>query len=287
MRIDSHQHFWIYNPTDYVWMTDSMHVLQQDYLPGDLKPLLDEVGFDGSIAVQARQMERETAWLLELAAKNDFVQGVVGWVDFKSSELDVSLERFAAHPKLKGVRELIHDMPDVDYATSHTHTWAISKLEPLGLTYDLLLRPQHLAPALELARQFPNQRFVIDHIAKPDIAQRQLQPWHADILALAERENVYCKLSGMVSEAVWKHWRAETFRPYLDIVVEAFGTDRVMIGSDWPVCTLSGDYQATMDVVIDFTDALSEAERERVLGGNAAEFYDLHPVFADTRAVID
>lgn len=276
MRLDSHQHFWRYNETDYVWMSDAMEVLRHDHLPYDLEPKLRGIGFDGAIVVQARQMEQETQWLLELADEHAFIQGVVGWVDFASPRLDETLERFAANPKLKGVRELIHDMPDMDYSVSDVHTRAIAKLAPLGLTYDLLLKPQHLRPAAQLVRQFPNQPFVVDHIAKPGIERAARQPWQTGLAALAAFENIYCKLSGMVTEAAWGNWRPETFRPYLDSVLEAFGAGRLMIGSDWPVCTLSGSYEATMGIVIDFANDLTCAERDGILGNNAAYFYGVN-----------
>lgn len=274
-RIDAHQHFWKYNPTDYVWMTDAMDVLRRDFLPADLEPLLAATGFDGSVAVQARQMIEETDWLLGLADHHPFVLGVVGWVDFASPELEAQLERVGAHPKLKGVRELIHDMPDVDYATSDEHVAAIARLERFGLTYDLLLKPPHLRPATALVDLFPNQPFVVDHIAKPAIGSGQRQPWEQELRELARRPNVWCKLSGMVTECDWRSWRAEQIRPYLDIVLDAFGSDRVMIGSDWPVCTLAGAYGPVMAAVVDAVAALSAAERDAILGGNCARFYRL------------
>jgi L-fucono-1,5-lactonase len=283
MRIDCHQHFWIYNSSDYVWMSDEMEVLRQDYLPADLAPLLDESGFQGTVAVQARQMQNETEWLLDLAAEHDFIRGVVGWVDFNSADLDESLECFAANSKCVGVRELIHDMPDRNYAVSDVHTRAIAKLEQYGLTYDLLLRPEHLQPACRLVQKFPNQLFVIDHLAKPAISHGALQPWSDGLQDLARCENVFCKLSGMVTEAVWKHWRSETFAPYLDVAVEAFGTKRIMIGSDWPVCTLSGTYVETMAIVTDYAASFSEAERADIFGGNAGRFYNLEPLPSKTR----
>ena len=172
MRLDSHQHFWLYNERDYVWMTSEMDVLRRDFTPDDLLPLLKAIDFEGSIAVQARQMLAETDWLLQLAEQHPFIHGVVGWVDFESNQLDEVLERYASHPKLKGVRELIHDMDDAEYATSTTHLRAIAQLARYGLTYDLLLKPPHIRPAIELIRSFPNQLFVVDHIAKPDIANR-------------------------------------------------------------------------------------------------------------------
>jgi L-fuconolactonase len=275
LRIDAHQHFWRYNPTDYVWMNDAMGVLRRDYLPDDLEPLLNAAGMDASVAVQARQMVEETAWLLRLADRHAFILGVVGWVDFASPELEAQLERFGAHPKLKGVRELIHDMADVDYALSAEHVRAMSLLARSRLTYDLLLRPPHLRPATVLVDRFPNQPFVVDHIAKPDIASGATAPWERDLRALAQRPNVSCKLSGMVTECDWRRWRPEQIRPYLEIVLDAFGSERVMIGSDWPVCTLAGAYGPVMGVVTEFVSALSETERERILGGNCARFYHL------------
>jgi L-fuconolactonase len=273
MRLDSHQHFWRYNPTDYIWMDDSMQVLRQDYLPEAIEPKLKSLQLDGTIAVQARQMLVETEWLLELAEQHDFIRGVVGWVDFAADDLDEQLERFAAHKSLKGVRELIHDMQDVDYATSDAHMSGISKLSQYDLTYDLLLKPPHIRPALELVRRFPDQPFVVDHIAKPDIAAGMQSPWEEDIKALARCENVCCKLSGMVTEAAWGEWKPANFRPYLDIILNAFGANRLMIGSDWPVCELSGPYAKVMEIVIDFTENLSSDEQDEILGGTCARFY--------------
>jgi len=273
MRIDAHQHFWRYNPTDYAWMSNSMDILRRDHLPTDLQPLLQSIGFDGTIAVQARRLERETHWLLELAAAHPFIHGVVGWLDFASPQLDASLERYAAHPKLRGLREIIHDMPDVDYATSTVHTSAIAKLARRNLTYDLLLKPTHIPAAIRLVDQFPNQPFVVDHIAKPNIAAGEREPWLSGFLELANRDNVHCKLSGMVTEAAWNQWTPATFAPYLHATIEAFGPQRLMIGSDWPVCTLSGSYEATMQIVIEFANSLAPTERDAILGGNAARFY--------------
>jgi len=275
MRIDSHQHFWKYNSHDYVWMTESMDVLRRDYLPEDLQHLIPELGFDGTIAVQARQMTSETDWLLDLAGRHSMVYGVVGWVDFESRLLDEQLERYARNPKFKGVRELIHDMPDVNYSTSAAHVRGVSKLARFNLTYDLLLKPQHIRPAIKLVRQFPDQSFVIDHIAKPDIAARIRSPWQEDINALARFDNVCCKLSGMVTEAKWNAWRPSDFYPYLDTVLEAFGPNRLMIGSDWPVCRLSGNYHDVMGVVIEYAEKLSPDEQHDILGGTCARFYSV------------
>ena len=272
VKLDSHQHFWNYDPAQHVWMTDAMDVLRRDYLPGELEPLLDAVGFDGTIAVQARQVLEETEWLLKLADENEFIKGVVGWVDLRSTELRAQLERYAKHPKLVGVRHVVHDEPDDDFMLRPEFRRGIAQLREFGLTYDLLLFPKHLPVAAKLVKEFPDQSFVLDHIAKPAIRDETVSPWCDDLRRLADFPNVFCKLSGLVTEAKWKQWRAEDFHRYLDIVFEAFGPERLMIGSDWPVCTLSGDYVSTMNIVINY---LTAGNREAILGGNCARFYNL------------
>jgi L-fuconolactonase len=273
MKLDSHQHFWNYDPAQHVWMTDAMAVLRRDYLPGELLPLLPAAGFDGTIAVQARQMVEETEWLLQLADQHDFIKGVVGWVDLRSPQLRAQLERFAPHPKLVGVRHVVHDEPDDNFMLRPEFRRGIAQLREFDLTYDLLLFPKHLPVAVELVREFPEQPFVLDHIAKPLMREGRISPWQADLERLAEFPNVCCKLSGLVTEAHWKRWQPGDFHRYLDAVVEAFGTDRLMIGSDWPVCTLSGDYTATMRVVVDYTNKFAPPVRDAILGGNCGRFY--------------
>jgi L-fuconolactonase len=276
LHIDAHQHFWKYHPDHQTWMTSDMEVLRRDYLPDELEPLLKAIGFDGTIAVQARQMLEETEWLLKLADERDFIKGVVGWVDLRSPELHGQLERYAKHPKLAGVRHVIHDEPDDRFMLLPEFRRGIAQLREFGLTYDLLLFPKHLPIAVELVAEFPTQPFVLDHIAKPVIREGQLYPWREDLMRLAQFPNVLCKLSGMVTEAKWKQWRPEDFHRYLDIVVEAFGADRVMTGSDWPVCTLSGDYVSTMNLVIDYVRQFPAEVREGILGGNCARFYGIN-----------
>lgn len=276
MRIDSHQHFWHYNPDQHVWMSDAMGVLRRDYLPAELAPLLKAVHFDGTIAVQARQMLEETEWLLKLAEENAFIRGVVGWVDLRSPNLREQLRKYAAHPKLLGVRHVVHDEPDDNFMLLPEFRRGIAMLREFDLTYDLLLFPRHLPVAVKLVEEFPEQPFVLDHIAKPDIRQKRISPWKEDIQSLARLPNVFCKLSGMVTEAAWKHWREEDFRCYLDIVLEAFGMDRVMIGSDWPVSTLSGEYAAVMGIVTDYAEQFSAEVREAILGGNCARLYGIN-----------
>jgi L-fucono-1,5-lactonase len=275
MRLDSHQHFWKYNPAHQVWMTDQMAVLRRDYLPPELEPLLKAVGFDGTVAVQARQMIEETEWLLQLADQHDSIRGVVGWVDLGSPALRAQLERYARHPKLVGVRHVVHDEPDDQFMLLPDFRRGIGQLREFDLTYDLLLFPKHLPAAAKLVAEFPEQPFVLDHIAKPAIRERLVSPWKEDLRRLARFPNVCCKLSGMVTEAEWKRWTQADFSPYLDVVLEAFGPERVMIGSDWPVCTLSGDYRSTMRIVMDYVERFSPKTREAILGGNCARFYGI------------
>ena len=273
MRIDSHQHFWRYDPAHHVWMTDAMAALRRDYLPDELAPLLRASGFDGTIAVQARQLVEETEWLLALAERHSSIKGVVGWVDLCSTELTAQLERFAPHPKLVGVRHVVHDEPDDRFMLRPEFRRGIARLAEFELAYDLLLFPRHLSVAVTLVDEFEDQLFVLDHIAKPAIRDRLLAPWKEDLKRLAERPNVFCKLSGMVTEASWNQWQSEDFRPYLEIVLDAFGPQRLMIGSDWPVCTLSADYRSTMSLVVDYVSALCADARAGILGDNCARFY--------------
>jgi L-fuconolactonase len=273
--IDAHQHFWQYNPVEHAWMTEEMAAIRRDFLPPDLKPLLDRLGFDGCVAVQARQNLEETRWLLELARGHEFVRGVVGWVDLRSAELPAQLREFAGDEKLVGVRHIVQDEPDDEFMLRDDFRRGIARLRAFDLAYDVLIYPRQLPAAIRLVEEFPDQRFVLDHIAKPPIAEGTMEPWEIGLRRLAKAQNLHCKLSGMVTEAHWGRWRAEDFRPYLDVVLEAFGPGRLMIGSDWPVCTLSAGYESTMGIVLEHIAQLSAAEREGILGGNCARFYRL------------
>jgi len=273
MRIDAHQHFWHYDPQQHVWMTDRMDVLRRDYLPSDLAPLLKQVAFDGTIAVQARQMLEETEWLLKLAHEHEFIKGVVGWVDLRSPDVARQIEMYSRSPKLVGVRHVVHDEPDDRFMRREDFRRGIGQLQGTGLVYDLLLFPRHLPVAVELVEEFPDQVFVLDHIAKPAIKERRISGWKEDLKILARHPGVYCKLSGMVTEAEWKGWKADEFKPYLDVVFDAFGAERLMIGSDWPVCTLSGDYAATMKLVIDHVAQFPPPVRNNILGATCARVY--------------
>lgn len=256
-------------------MTDHMQVLRRDYLPGDLAPLLDAMSFTGTIAVQARQMVEETSWLLHLADQFDFIRGVVGWVDLQSPRIEEHLQQLRNHRKLVGLRHVVHDESDPEFMLRPAFQNGLSRLEAYGLTFDLLLFPIHLPVAVKIVQTFPQQRFVLDHIGKPPVAQQLLEPWKIHLQELAQYENVYCKLSGLVTEADWRSWQPYDLHPYLDTVMQAFGARRLMIGSDWPVCTLAGSYETVMNVVIEYTKACSAEEQDAILGGNCQKFYKL------------
>ncbi len=275
MRIDAHQHFWAYNPADYGWIGPGMEILKRDFLPPDLAPLLQQAGLDGSVAVQARQSLTETEWLLALADAYPFIQGVVGWVDLNAPDAAGQLEHFANYPKLCGLRHVLQDEPDDRFMLRETFLRGLRAVVELDLTYDILIFPRHLPVACELVEQFPEGRFVLDHIAKPLIKDSQLAPWDRDIRRLAAFPNVTCKVSGMVTEANWQSWQPADFRPYLDLIFEAFGPGRIMFGSDWPVCTLAGSYARVVNLVADYAARLSDSEQADVWGETARRFYGL------------
>ncbi len=273
--IDAHQHFWHYNPTEYGWMGDDMGVLRRDHLPEDLKPLMRASGVTGTVAVQARRTLSETDWLLELAERHAFILGVVGWLDMASPDYEADLERRAENEALVGIRELIHDMPDPEFAVQDGHVKAVAALGRHGLAYDLLLRPQHLASAIRLVDMLPDQRFVVDHMAKPDLKRGRLDSWIRDMRELAQRPNVWCKVSGLVTEADWSDWTFEQLEPAIDASFEAFGTGRVMFGSDWPVATCAATYAGVAGLAVRYAQRLSEGERRAFLSGNCRQFYGL------------
>lgn len=275
MRIDAHQHFWIYSAAEYGWISGEMAGLRRDFLPSDLEPLLHASGFDACVAVQARQTIEETHWLLDLADRHPFVAGVVGWVDLCSPSVGDDLEALAGRPKLAGVRHIVQGESDDRFLLRPDFCRGVAMLERFDLAYDILIYPRHLPVAVEFARQFPRQRFVLDHLAKPPIKAGEIDAWARDLRALASLDHVWCKLSGMVTEADWRAWTPAQLEPYLDVALEAFGPERLMIGSDWPVCTVAADYGRTMDVVTQYLGRLSRRERDLVLGENAARFWRL------------
>jgi L-fuconolactonase len=272
MKIDSHQHFWSYDASQYPWIPAGSP-LQRDWLPEDLARLQRPVGFDGSIAVQARQSLEESRWLLALADADPRIKGVVGWVDLRSEHVEDELAEFATHPCFVGVRHVVQDEPDDGFMLRPEFMRGIGKLLQHGLTYDLLVFPKQLPAAIGLVERFPEQPFVLDHIAKPFIKAGTLSPWREQVRELATFPNVCCKVSGMVTEADHRAWRPADLSPYVDVVAEAFGEDRLMFGSDWPVCLLAASYEQTFASVRDHSAWASPSAKEKFLGGNAARFY--------------
>ncbi len=276
MNIDSHQHFWRYNETDFPWITDALAKIKRDFLPADLAPLHQASGIDGSIAVQARQSLEETSWLLELADENESIRGVVGWLPFCDSQIDSALERFASRPKLVGARHIIHDEPDDAFILRDDFNAGIRKLAAHDLVYDILIFEKHLPATIEFVDRHPDIPFVVDHIAKPKIRPGNFdQAWRTNILELARRQNVACKVSGMATEVEGPAWDYELLRPYFETVLEAFGHDRLLFGSDWPVCLLKTDYARWVKTVQTFLQPLSLDVQAAIFGNNASRIYNL------------
>jgi L-fuconolactonase len=275
MVIDSHHHFWRYDAVQYDWIDDSMSAIRRDFLPEDLRQATAAAGVDGVVSVQARQSLEETRWLLDLANQHGFIRGVVGWVPLASPDVEQSLEQLAAEEKLIAVRHVVQGEPDDNFILRDDFNAGVAALLEFGLRYDILILERHLPQTIEFVDRHPNQVFVLDHIAKPKIASGEIGPWRRHIAKLAKRENVYCKLSGMVTEAEPRNWTSEQLRPYFDAVLEAFGPDRLMFGSDWPVCLVGVEYPHWVDIVRDWTRGLSSSERHRIFGVTALEAYGL------------
>lgn len=273
--IDAHHHLWRFNADDFGWIDDSMEKLKRDFLPPELETEIAAAGVTGTVVVQARQKLQETWWLLELADSYDFIKGVVGWVDLRSTELRKQLDQLANHPKMVGVRHVIQSEADDDFMLRPAFVKGIEVLQEYNLSYDLLLFPKHLRRAIELVGMFPEQRFVLDHISKPFIKSGIIQPWKDDIEALAANPNVWCKISGMVTEADLNNWEYDDFVPYMKIVCDAFGSDRIMLGSDWPVCKLSGEYNEVMEIPFAYFRNQDDDKKESIYNYNAIECYQL------------
>ncbi|MBK8089737.1 MAG: amidohydrolase family protein [Chitinophagaceae bacterium] len=272
--IDTHQHFWKYDPFVYDWITEDMSVIRKDFLPIDLAEVLKAEKIETCISVQANQTEAETEWLVKMADENDFIAGVVGWVDLRSNLIEEWLQYFKQYKKLKGFRHVLQgEEPSFMLLESFLH--GISKLNEYGYTYDILIFPHHLEAALQLVKKFPDQRFIIDHIAKPSIKDGKIDEWKADMKTISKQQNVYCKLSGMVTEADWKNWSKENLTPYIDTVVNCFGTDRIMFGSDWPVCLVASSYEKWLNVIKEYFASYTMEEQEKVFSKNAIRFYNL------------
>lgn len=277
MKLDSHQHFWSYDPSQYPWIDQPKQAIARDFLPDDLLAAQRPLGFTGSIAVQARQSVAESEWLLRLSDSHSLIKGVVGWVDLRSPHVRTDLQRLAQHPRFCGVRHVVQDEPDDRFMLGAEFLRGIAALQEFDLAYDLLVFPHQLPASIELASRFPAQRFVLDHIAKPQIASGALEPWATQIRELAAFPNVFCKVSGMVTETRWGGWKPEDFKPYIQVVHDTFGADRLMFGSDWPVCLLSGSYPQVHDIAAAYSAQLDPIAQSKFFGLNAAAFYKLKP----------
>jgi len=275
MQIDAHQHFWNYNKEKHSWIDDNMAIIRKDFLPSDLKKVFDENDIDGCVAVQADQTLDETNFLLELSLKNEFIKGVVGWVDLRDKAIDDTLEKYHSLNKIKGWRHVVQGEADHNFLLRPDFLRGISYLEKYDYTYDILIFPHQLGATLEFVRQFPHQKFVIDHIAKPYIKDGFYDGWGILMKEIAKHQNVFCKMSGMITEADYQKWTADQINPYMELVLNTFGTERVMYGSDWPVCLVAGNYKQVKGLLTKFIAKLSPAEQNAIMGLNAIEFYNL------------
>jgi L-fuconolactonase len=275
-RIDAHQHFWKFDPFRDNWITDDMKSIRRDFLPGDLHPILQQTGIDGCVAVQVDQSEADNEFLLQHAAENDFIKGVVGWIDLRHPDVEQRLAHYTKFPKLKGFRHVLQSETDRAFMLKSAFKRGIGLLNTYGYTYDILIYPDQLGYTKEFVAVFPDQPFVLDHIAKPHIKDRYItDEWKDAMRAVAAYPNLYCKISGMVTEADWYHWKPEHFRVYLDTVVEVFGTGRILFGSDWPVCLLAATYPQVFGIVQDYFSSFSTDEQAAFFGGNAIKLYKL------------
>ena len=274
MQVDTHVHFWKYNKERAGWITDNMRILQQDYLPQTSSSTLKRNDIDGCIVVQASQAEVETLFQVELSKTHEIIKGVVGWVDLQKENIEERLQYFSQYPIIKGWRHVVQAEPN-DFLLGKNFQRGIAALQPYGYTYDILIYYHQLKPALEFVSKFPDQKFVIDHCAKPDIANKKIDEWKTLMQEIAKHPNVYCKLSGLFTEAKWKEWSAGEFYPYLDVVFDAFRTDRLMFGSDWPVILLSGIYVQWKSLLEKYMENFAEEDRVKVFGENAVRFYNL------------
>ncbi len=275
MIIDSHQHFWKYNSVTHSWIGDDMAVLKNNFMPADLEPLLKSNGVDACVAVQAEESEDENIFLLQMAEENKFIKAVVGWIDMLAENIESKLRQYKGFEKMKGFRYVLQDKPKRDLILSPLFKKNLSYLNEYGFTYDILILKDQLIFAGELVKQFPAQKFVIDHLAKPAVKMKELKEWKKNITVIAKNENVCCKLSGLITEADWKNFSQNDFIPYVETVLEVFGSKRLMYGSDWPVCLLAASYSTTFNLAKQFISALSLHEQNDIMGNNAVSFYNL------------
>ena len=273
--IDSHQHFWKYNLQKHDWITEDMQVIQRDFLPSDLLPILQKNNIDGCISIQADQTEDETDFLLELSDNHDFIKGIVGWVDLRADNIYERLEHYSQFKKLKGFRHIVQGENDAKFMLRPKFKNGITALALYDFTYDILIYHYQLEQAIQFVKLFPNQKFVLDHLGKPDIKSGEYALWQTNIKKLALHQNVFCKISGMITEGEWDDWKPSDFTVYLDIIVKAFGTDRLMYGSDFPVCALAATYEEQLNIVTVYFLTFTNLEKKKIMGDNALKFYGI------------
>jgi L-fuconolactonase len=275
MRIDAHHHFWNYDPVKHGWINTNMSVLKRDFLPQHIAGLLQDNNIDGCVSIQADQSENETMFLLGLAEQYSFIKGVVGWIDLQSQDVEERLEKFSGYQGLKGFRHILQDEDNRSLMLTTAFKKGISCLNKYDYTFDLLVYPDQLTYTLELVKLFPGQKFVLDHLGKPSIKSGEIESWRKEIIALAELPNIHCKISGFVTEADWGNWNKDDFYPYIDVILKAFDIDRLLFGSDWPVCLLAAQYQEVYSIAEDYFASCSNEEKEKLFGNNAVAFYNL------------
>ncbi len=275
MRIDAHQHFWNHDPVKHFWISEDMKVIRRDFSPGDLAPLLKELKFEGTVAVQADESMVETDFLLNLAHKNDFIKAVVGWIDLRTNDAESAMQSLKSHKKLAGFRAIIQGAEDDAYLKNPIFHKNVQLLSKYDYSYDLLVFHKQMEALVHFTDKLPDNKLILDHIGKPDIKNKEIKQWKEQVRILASNPNIYCKLSGMLTEADYQHWTYDDIMPYMEISAEYFGTDRLCFGSDWPVCLLAGSYKQVYDVVDRFAAQLNSTEREKIFGTNAAAFYNI------------
>lgn len=275
MIIDTHHHFWNYNPVEFDWIDDEMAVIRKSFMPEDLKSTLAKTEVEGVISVQARQSQEETDWLLKLVDENDFIKGIVGWMPLVESKVDEILEKYSANKWLKGIRHVVQGEPDPEFILRKDFNRGISFLKKYNLVYDILITENQLPNTIRFVDQHPDQQFVLDHIAKPKIRTNEIHAWSKNLKELGRRENVSCKISGMVTEANYKTWNEEQLQPYFDVVLDAFGPSRLMFGSDWPVCLVAVEYQNWLNLVKKVVSGFSLQEQELIYFKNAEKIYKI------------
>jgi L-fuconolactonase len=275
MIVDSHQHFWKYQPANHAWINEDMSAIRRDFLPADLKPIYDQNAIDGCVAVQVDQTESDNEFLLELAQQNSFIKGIVGWVDFRASNIAERLSYYSTVPLIKGFRHIVQGEADKNFLLGDDFCRGIARLQHHRFTYDILVYAHQLGQVADFVTKFPNQPFIIDHLAKPAIRDGSITEWAAQMKRIAKQQNVYCKMSGMVTEADWKKWSYSDLEPYMQTVMDAFGPHRLVYGSDWPVCLVAASYERQLGVVKQFIGKLSASEQSAIMGENAVRFYHL------------